>query len=1151
MIFNARRFLAAIVSVAMMFTSLTTMAFADENDNVSSDESIELSAAAKMTVNAGGWKESVYAEWLPVAGTAKYEVCIKKSSEADSAYKKLDDELIRQYPTYWRADAVGLAVGEYDLKISALNGDGEEIAWSIQKGIDVRAYNRTGFAFSPESTYKGAGAYNMDGTLKDNAVVLYVTKDTAKTVTADIIQDSKGGKVTFTGFQAIIDALAKGTETRPIIVRVIGTINKEDMDGFSSSAEGVQIKGRSAYSNLNLTIEGIGNDATIKGFGFLLRNAGNVEIRNLAVMTMMDDDISIDTDNCNLWVHNLDLYYGPQGSGDHAKGDGTIDNKALSTWVTFSENHIWDCGKVSLCGMGSKDEYGTYYVTYVGNWFDHSDSRHPRIRGGNIHIYNNYYDGNAKYGVGVTTGGSAFVENNYFRNCKDPMLVSLQGTDALGSGTFSGEDGGYIKEYGNVMAGKYTFITGEDAYCASSRDEKVPDTYIAKTVKAGTRYTNFDTADTMYDYTTLDANNVPTYVVSNAGRLNGGDFTWEFDNETEDTNYAVIPGLRTAVNNYATKLVAVGGTVKGTQTGGTPSSLTGIDGNVVSYQPVTKLEGLNLPNKTDQSKITAGNPKNLTSSAVEALKYDLKIETANIKAETISSNKDVTGSPGTFTIIASSEATVVLDAKKGICLGGSGNKTKRAIKFTTTDKGILYLSGSSTGSDERFLEVISEDGTVLSGTGISTSSSKAPVSLPGAGTYYVYSKGKGINVSFLGVVYGDPVVPDEPVYDDTPGFSYTSVEPGAPIKASKPSVPKAVINPDGTIEQPPEETTENVTSGDDAEDTTNNTENTTNDEVVRWGDVDENGKIEANDASNVLAYVLKCSDFKNSDKKFNIQLADVDDDDVVTAKDASLIFQKFLGGSNFVFPGGKDWNYTEKSSETTTLKSENTTASGEDTTSSENTTASGEDTTSGENTTASGEDTTSGENTTASGEDTTSGENTTAGEDNSSETTTAGGGSGGDVTDDSKAYNFSDSAFDAVSTTAGAIVDAIQMYKVAGIKTGVNYELDNLTLTRGFKFNTTSALTKEPEKSALGLTLKANDKVTLYVGVGSDSDVFNLAFVNSSFNVVEEKQAITPGNKTPVAVEFVAPADGIYYIQALKGTNLGKNPFVYGVKIGK
>ena len=30
---------------------------------------------------------------------------LRSETEADSAYKKLDDELIRQYPDYWRADA--------------------------------------------------------------------------------------------------------------------------------------------------------------------------------------------------------------------------------------------------------------------------------------------------------------------------------------------------------------------------------------------------------------------------------------------------------------------------------------------------------------------------------------------------------------------------------------------------------------------------------------------------------------------------------------------------------------------------------------------------------------------------------------------------------------------------------------------------------------------------------------------------------------------------------------------------------------------------------------------------------------------------------------------------------------------------------------
>jgi pectate lyase len=84
---------------------------------------------------------------------------------------------------------------------------------------------------------------------------------------------------------------------------------------FSSSSEGLQIKGKSAYTEMNITIEGVGNDATINGFGFLLRNCKNVEIRNIAIMNFMDDGISIDTDNCNLWLHNIDFFYGKAGGG--------------------------------------------------------------------------------------------------------------------------------------------------------------------------------------------------------------------------------------------------------------------------------------------------------------------------------------------------------------------------------------------------------------------------------------------------------------------------------------------------------------------------------------------------------------------------------------------------------------------------------------------------------------------------------------------------------------------------------------------------------------------------------------------------------------------------------------------------------------------
>ena len=322
------------------------------------------------------------------------------------------------------------------------------------------------------------------------------------------------------------------------------------MDKFSSSSEGVQIKGASAYSNLNMTIEGIGDDATINGFGFLLRNAGNVEMRNLSIINFMDDGISLDTANCNVWIHNVDLYYGKAGGdADQAKGDGSIDIKGNSQYITVSYVHFYDSGKCSLCGM--KSESGPNYITYHHNWFDHSDSRHARIRVASVHLYNNYYDGNAKYGVGTTKGSSAFVEANYFRNCKNPMMSSLQGSDARADkGTFSGENGGMIKAYGNVVEGASNLVYANsdagtmsadpksfDAYLASSRDEQVPSSYT--TVAGGTKYNNFDTSSS-YDIgvkaSAVDkAEDVPAVVTKYAGRMNGGDFKWTFS-ASDDTN---------------------------------------------------------------------------------------------------------------------------------------------------------------------------------------------------------------------------------------------------------------------------------------------------------------------------------------------------------------------------------------------------------------------------------------------------------------------------------------------------------------------------------------------------------------------------------------------------------------------------------------
>lgn len=638
-----------------------------------------------------GYEEGAYAEWEAVEGADGYMAYVAPSG---GTWTRIDNELIREYKDYWRVDTVGLAKGNYFIKIDAVTLSADKktatvIASNTTEVLKVTNYDRSGFAFSEVSKTKtGSGAYNEDGTLKEGAKVLYVNNENFNTVTLTV-QDSNKKDVTFTGIQEIVyeGGVIKTAPDTPIDIRIIGTI---DITGFpkdlwKSSAEGLQIKSPKGYTNRHLTIEGIGEDAAVSGFGFLVKNCGNVEFRNFAVMNFADDGISLDGDNSNVWIHDMDFFYGnPGGDSDQAKGDGTIDLKDNTMYCTFSYNHFWDSGKSSLCGM--KSESGPNYITYHHNWFDHSDSRHPRIRTMSVHVYNNYFDGNSKYGVGMTMGGSAFVEANYFRNCKDPMLISMQGTDAKGAGTFSKESGGIIKAYNNHIEGAHSFIpystnpTDFDAYVVENADEKVPESVKAKA--GGTSYDNFDTASTMYDYVADMPEEAKEKVVSNAGRLNGGDLQWIFDNTKEDTNYGVISGLKEKVVNYKPGVVDIGGKVEGNPDVVEMSG--GGSTNVPIYTPKNVSDPEADPSSRQVEKGTTIALKCATDGASIYYTLDGSIPTTS-------------SIPYNGAIVIEKSTTV-----KAIAVYGGEQSDVKSFYYTVIGEGTGVNPGPGVGDDEEF-----------------------------------------------------------------------------------------------------------------------------------------------------------------------------------------------------------------------------------------------------------------------------------------------------------------------------------------------------------------------------------------------------------------------------------------------------------------
>lgn len=547
--------------------------------------------------------ETIYCEWKPLEGADSYNVYCDG--------RKVDTELIRNYGTYYRCDILGLKAGEYAVDIIPVD-NGEEVA-SAKTSFkrETIAHIREGYAFVNGTS---SGAYNDDGTLKSNARVLYVTNTNKDTITMDVTI-SKYGPEPITGIQNILTALKKGYEKDPVCIRFIGnitdpaTLDKGDL--LVDCGEGKFTGG--------ITLEGVGNDATFNGFGLRLKGATNIEIRNLAFMNCNSnegDNVGLQQDNDHIWVHNCDFFYGDAGSdADQAKGDGALDTKK-STYVTHSFNRFWDCGKVSLQGNGGDT---SRFITYHHNYYDHCDSRMPRVREADtIHVYNNFYDGISKYAIGATTGSSIFAENNYFLNTNYAMLISMQGSDIAGDGegTFSSEDGGIIKAFGNVFAGTGHAVvsyqqnnTQFDCYLASSRDEKVPSSVV--TTKGGNTYSNFDTDASMYSYNVQTADQAMETVKQFAGRVQGGDFKWEFTN-ADNASYDVNQALKSALKAYKDTLISTnvsstggssnnGGNNGGNTGGDEGGNNSGTDTPVVTPTP----EGVIVHNFTDDGKTSS------------------------------------------------------------------------------------------------------------------------------------------------------------------------------------------------------------------------------------------------------------------------------------------------------------------------------------------------------------------------------------------------------------------------------------------------------------------------------------------------------------------------------------------------------------------
>lgn len=470
-----------------------------------------------------------------------YHVYYKEKTETN--YHKLDDMLVRVSGSNMRADILGLkGKANYNLKIVPVLNN-QELANVATATFYTLAYDRSGYAHFNYN--EGVGAYNDDGTLKENALVIYVTNENKDNISHDnpwlqdylfnipgndwnnkealgigwYLNNSQYSKASRDSFGNVVAdkssntyspdgdnlGFARVNKDHPLVIRFIGTVTSpEGLTAYNSILEGGNVGDNGHMARMknykNITIEGVGDDAIIDGWGlhFIATDSSiggyNFEARNLTFKNYPEDALgmegvqegnTITAPVRNCFIHHntfLPGYCENPAESDKKEGDGSCDFKR-GFGYTLAYNYFEDCHKTNL--IGSSDSSLQYDITMHHNLWYQCESRIPLVRQANVHFYNNYIYGDITKGAALSYVSSIranaylFSEANYYDGMKQ---------------VYEERSGGVAKAFGNTYVS--CFNTPSGVVEVVNRDELVESNCAYKEKD----YRNFDTNRELFYY---------------------------------------------------------------------------------------------------------------------------------------------------------------------------------------------------------------------------------------------------------------------------------------------------------------------------------------------------------------------------------------------------------------------------------------------------------------------------------------------------------------------------------------------------------------------------------------------------------------------------------------------------------------------------
>ncbi|MBO4670774.1 MAG: hypothetical protein J5640_02900 [Bacteroidales bacterium] len=310
------------------------------------------------------------------------------------------------------------------------------------------------------------------------------------------------GKALQTWLLARAKSEKKGDHS-PVIIWLSGTFGPSDGRDFSEGHPWFDVK---EVSNLSF----YGTDGFVMDrIGLFCVRASNIIIRNINFQQPKANNgaDAVSMQECDgVWVDHC-TFTSLNQTKDYE--DGSTDITHGSKNVTVSWCHYVKTQKSCLVGH-SNSQSGDVAITatFHHNWFDQSSSRHPRVRFGTAHVYNNLFDGCTTYGVGSAYGAKVLVEYNCFDGVQLPTDICTYPAKESNESNLQGSVAGYLYPTQNVY--KNRPAKAKDPYPLSNVQYT---SYNGSTVTPLT-YSDFKPA---YDYTVTAAADVPEVVKANAG----------------------------------------------------------------------------------------------------------------------------------------------------------------------------------------------------------------------------------------------------------------------------------------------------------------------------------------------------------------------------------------------------------------------------------------------------------------------------------------------------------------------------------------------------------------------------------------------------------------------------------------------------------